>query len=250
MSFAAPAKWMPYFLMRVYSSVFGALRSNRTVFHALFGFTPLHDIEGSLWDWTTLELRKALRRCLRPGYRLLDMGSGPVAVLGIYARNILRHEKICAVDHIPEIVSFARRSAELAHADIDVYESSLFESVTGQYEVIAFNAPYIDATSGKRLGLLDSETARKRCCGGKDGLETIDRFLAAAAVFLSTGGLVLLGINHFYVPRNAIEDLAVRYRWSIAWVIRNRWTHAAVYALHRPVESDEIKGSASGKSKG
>ncbi len=237
MIFTVPASWIPRFAMQIYSSIFTTIRHNRSLFCALFGFPPLSDVDGPLWDWTTLVLRLALRRCFRPGARLLDMGTGPVAVLGIYARNTLHYGHVCAVDHIKEIVTRAGRSARLAHADIEVRESSLFESVAGYYEIIAFNAPYIDATSGARLGLLNSETAKQRWCGGKYGLETINHFLSSAADFLAAGGLVLLGVNHFYVQRNTIAERAKRYRWSIVWVIRNRWTRAAVYALQRTDES-------------
>ncbi len=118
-----------------------------------------------------------------------------------------------------EIVLSARRTTVFADIDIDVCESSLFDSVTGQYDVISFNAPYIDEASGARLGLLDSDKAMRRWSGGRDGLETIDRFLASSSAFLVPGGVVLLGVNHFYVQRGAIEGKTERNGWFIAWVI-------------------------------
>lgn len=240
MSRFVPARHMPHSLMRIYLYAVNMLRRNRMVFRMLFGYAPLPDIEGHLWDWTTLVLRRALRRHVRPGARFLDMGTGPAAVLGIYARNTLRAGQVCSADHIPEIVTSALRSADRAHADIAVCESSLFGSVAGAYDVIAFNAPYIDAGSGARLGLLNSDSARLRWCGGADGLETVDRFLETAHTSLAPGGLLLLGVNLFYVPHPAIEEKAKQYQWDIVHVIRNRWTKAAVYALRERDAAERI----------
>ncbi len=63
--------------LRVYSFVVGTLRSNRTVFRMLFGYTPPPDIEGHLWDWTTLALRGRYGAVCGPAPVFLTWGPDP-----------------------------------------------------------------------------------------------------------------------------------------------------------------------------
>jgi release factor glutamine methyltransferase len=202
-------------------------------------------MRGQLWDWTTILLLRALREQLKPGGAFLDMGAGPVAVLGIYARQTLQSGRVCAVDYVPAVVQCARHTAALAHADIEVVQSSLFSEVRGEFDMIAFNAPYIDATSGTRLSVLDSELACQRWCGGADGMETISRFLATAHEFLTPGGEILLGVNRFYVLDAAVRECAQRTGSLVERTWMNRATRAAVFLL-RP--ASPLRESASGES--
>jgi hypothetical protein len=230
-SLSPPVKRTPKTLMQLYASIVGTFRSNRFVFRILFSFSVARGSSGPFWDWTTLALKRALQRCNRPGARFLDMGTGPFAVLALYVHEKLPHNYVCGTDHDREIVESARRAVELARADIDISESSLFDSLSGKYDFVVFNAPYIDTSSGIRLGLLVSEASSRRWSGGVDGTETIDRFLASAAPFLRPDGRVLLGVNLFYVQSDAVRSLIRSHGWSIDWTISNLFTRAIVYGL-------------------
>jgi methylase of polypeptide subunit release factors len=227
---------MPRLAMRIYAAVAGMVRRNHFLFRRLFGFGTPPEMRGQLWDWTTILLRRALGEQLRPGGAFLDMGTGPVAVLGIHARQTLRPGRVCAVDHVPAVLECARRTATLARVDIETVQSSLFSEVRGKFDIIAFNAPYIDETSGARLSLLDSKLAYQRWCGGAGGMETISHFLATAHEFLTPGGQILLGVNRFYVSDAAVRESAQRTGCLVERTWMNRATRAAVYLL-RPAPS-------------
>lgn len=231
----ARAKWMPRVLMRIYAGVVVVIRRNRCLFRLLFGFWPPTVCKGQLWDWTTIQLRRAMARRVASGASLLDMGTGPVAVLGIWASRE-RGCAVLAVDHVAEVVKGAGSAVRLAGAPVKVLESSLFQAVDGLFDVIVFNAPYIDEKSGVRLGLLDSDLARKRWGGGEDGLETVERFLADAHRHLAAGGEILLGVNLFYVLDSMVRERIEVKGWRLARVWTNRMTRAAVYALRPAVE--------------
>ena len=228
-----PARRMPPLAMRLYSTAAGMVRRNHFVFRRLFGFAPPPEMRGQLWDWTTLLLRRALHERLKPGAVFLDMGTGPAAVLAIYARQSLGPGRVCAVDYVPAVLERARRTAAFARADIEVVPSSLFSEVRGEFDVIAFNAPYIDEASGARFSILDSDSAYQRWCGGADGMETIRRFLATAHEFLTPFGEILLGVNRFYVSDAAIRESAQQTGSLIERTWSNRATRAAVF-LMRP----------------
>lgn len=61
--------------------------------------------------------------------------------------------------------------------------SDLFSSVSGKFDVIIFNAPYLPDEEGYEDKALD---------GGAEGFEVIGRFLKDAKSFLKDGGLILL----------------------------------------------------------
>lgn len=228
---------MPRVAYRAYATAASMVRQNHFLFRQLFGFAPPPEMRGLLWDWTTILLRRALRGQLKPGGAFLDMGTGPIAVLGIYARQTLRSSRVCAVDHVPAVLQCARRAATFASADIEVVQSSLFSEVRGKFDLIAFNPPYIDETSGARLSILDSELAYQRSCGGADGMETLNRFLATAHEFLSPGGEILLGVNRFYVSEAAVRESVQRTGSLVKRTWMNHATRAAVFLL-RPQTDD------------
>lgn len=79
---------------------------------------------------------------VRPGDSVLDMctGSGCIAIaLGLEHTRL----DITGVDISPKAIDIARRNAEELKADVTFVESDLFDKVTGKYNIIVSNPPYI-----------------------------------------------------------------------------------------------------------
>jgi methylase of polypeptide subunit release factors len=125
----------------------------------------------------------------------------------------------------------AADSAARCGAEVEFRESSLFSSVTGHYDIIVFNAPYIEAQVGRRLGALRSEFDETRWSGGETGVETIERFLEGAPAHLSPRGLVLLGVNHFYLAPARLEQAIQSRNLKVLATLKNRVLRACVYVL-------------------
>ena len=70
---------------KIYSFIIHFVRSNKIIHKYLFGFSPHPDVYGEYWDWTTLIIKKAIQKYLQPYMSLLDIGTGPVGVLAIFA---------------------------------------------------------------------------------------------------------------------------------------------------------------------
>jgi release factor glutamine methyltransferase len=224
---------------RVYASIVGALRSNPMVYRLLFGHWPARQLRGQLWDWTTLALAAALRRLVRPGASVLDMGTGPAGVLAVYAKHRLGSGTTRGVDRLPDLLPSAADTADRCSADVAFSRGTLFSCVEGRFDVIVFNAPYIPLATGRRLGVLRQPRDEQRWGGGATGLETIERFLLQAPRHLEPGGCILLGTNHFYLPAALVGDAIADAGLVESWRIAHRVTRACAYALHPSAEGKQ-----------
>jgi len=64
------------------------LRTSPTVARWLFGVTVEQPADYLLWDFTTLALRRALATHVRDGQAVLEVGTGPVAILSLHLARL------------------------------------------------------------------------------------------------------------------------------------------------------------------
>jgi methylase of polypeptide subunit release factors len=215
----------------MYAKAVHYLRANPAVYRLLFGHWPARGVNGQLWDWTTLALASALRRYVRPGSSLLDVGTGPAGVLAVYAKCRLSCGPAYGVDHVPELLRSATATAEQTGVRVGFSCSTLFSALSGRFDVIAFNAPYIPVAEGRRLGVLRGVTDERRWAGGDTGLQTIDLFLKQAPDHLTPSGRILLGVNHFYLRPEAVRLSIEAAHLTELDRIHHRLSRACVYVL-------------------
>jgi methylase of polypeptide subunit release factors len=216
---------------QAYSRAINRFRANPRIYRLLFGHWPARGLKGQLWDWTTLALASALRRHVRPGSSVLDVGTGPAGVLAIYAKCRLSCGRAYGVDHVPELLRSAAATAEQGGVKVEFSCSQLFTALGGRFDVIAFNAPYIPVSEGRRLGVLRSASDERRWGGGDTGLETIDHFLKQAPDHLTPSGRILLGVNHFYLRPEAVRLSIEAAHLPELDRIHHRLSRACVYVL-------------------
>jgi release factor glutamine methyltransferase len=172
-----------------------------------------------------------MRRAIRPGASVLDIGTGPAGVLAIYAKNRLRGGLVVGVDHARGLLATAAATADRCGARVEFAAASLGSALSGRFDLIVFNAPYISLDDGRRLGLLPDRVAEQRWSGGPTGLETIRSFLEDAPGHLATSGCILLGVNYFYVSSSAVARLIAEAGLAAVSIVRHRLTRAAAYVL-------------------
>jgi methylase of polypeptide subunit release factors len=194
---------MPLLRDLVFGGVRAATRS-RLLARALFGvdFRPLQEDETYFDVTTPVLVREAARRLTRSS-RVLDLGTGTVAVIGLALWRRLGCE-VTSADVNPESVALARANVDRNRAPIRVLESTFFDAVEDSFDAVVFNPPYVPTEAGRRRGL--SARFRRQWDGGPDGLAVIDGFLAA----LEADGrdpLVLMGVNHAHTPRGHVTAL-------------------------------------------
>ncbi len=190
-----------------------------------FGVDAVSIVHDHIWDGTSLVLRKGIRRYAHDGQRVLDLGTGHVGLLAIYCA--LTHQvKLVAVDVSEEFVENARLVAAASHASvIDFRQSDWFANVDGTFDLIFANVPYIPTDVGNTCqGTHDHPEIWD---GGTDGLDHERLVISNVGRFLNREGLLLLGIDTFYVSRattlalvKASPDLELR-RIIASWISKS-----------------------------
>jgi methylase of polypeptide subunit release factors len=218
----------------VYQGGISRLRRNRCLFRLLFGFTPLPEaLAHGGWDWTTLALRSVLRRRCTRETALLDLGTGPSAVLATYAALRLGCRDVWASDREAWIVESAARQSTHAGAAVHCVCGDLFDAVRRRFDLVVFNAPYLSSARSPGWGLLQTAVERARFAGGPDGCRTIERFLSRLPESLTPGGVGALGVNAFHVSRHRVEELVARSGLECMGVVSTPVVRSHAYLLQR-----------------
>lgn len=122
--------------------------------------------------------------------KVLDMGTGS----GIQAETALENTNdVLAVDINPEAVEYCRKKG------LHCVQSNLFEQVKGKFDLIIFNPPYLPLEK-EYFGIKFTEkdfnyVNDASLVGGKEGWETIDRFLKNARNYLNLDGSILISFS-------------------------------------------------------
>lgn len=127
--------------------------------------------------------------------RAIDLCTGSGCVIISLAKLCgLKHAK--GADISEAALSVAKRNASLNEVDVDFTVSDLFEGITGEFDVITANPPYIDT------GLIHSLIPEiweyepmVALDGGSDGLVFYRKIAAKAPDFLVNGGRLLFEIG-------------------------------------------------------
>jgi release factor glutamine methyltransferase len=141
---------------------------------------------------------------LHDGMRILDMCTGSGCIL----ISLLKYSNDCrgvGVDISPEALQVARENAEQLLSDdefqnesaITFIESNLFEKVTGKFEFIVSNPPYIKRNV---IGTLMPEVREHEPVtaldGGSDGLDFYREIAQKSREFLAGGGMLFFEIGY------------------------------------------------------
>jgi len=113
--------------------------------------------------------------------RVLEIGCGS----GVVALHCAKAGcSVAAVDINPEAVRATRYNAGSNGLSVNVLESDLFRTVSGTFDLIIFNLPY--------LPVEDSGVEAKAWAGGSDGLGPLPRLLEEFPAYLNAGGRLVV----------------------------------------------------------
>jgi len=122
--------------------------------------------------------------------KVLDMGTGS----GIQAIAALeKTEDVFATDINEEAVEHCKKKG------INAFQSDLFENIKEKFDMIIFNPPYLPEERdymGMKFTEKDFNYVNDiALVGGKEGWETIDRFLKDCKNYLNSDGKILLSFS-------------------------------------------------------
>jgi methylase of polypeptide subunit release factors len=207
------------------------LRKSRVTTQILFGVRVLPS-ERIHWDFTTLAFKKALTEFARPGQKILEIGTGPYALLSIFLhRRVLC--QITATDINEDYVKQAALNAEFNRAKLKLIRSDLFENITGTFDLIFWNSVYIPRDIGSKLGMNSLEKSETDWCGGSSGSEMIEKFLVQAREYLEDDGRILLGFNQFYLGLRAISGICQDHALILREISSSRFNPSVVAVITR-----------------
>jgi len=129
--------------------------------------------------------------------RILDLGCGS----GVRGLSIAKElgtdcEQLVLADLSPEALSLAKENAERLEVTAECLESDLFSALSGSFDLIVANLPYIGENEREDLApevLHDPEIA---LFSGADGLDLLRLFCAACPGYLNPDGVVALEVGH------------------------------------------------------
>ena len=133
----------------------------------------------------------------------LGTGSGNVALAIASERP---QAQVVATDIDPRCIALCRRNAERLGLRIDVSVADCFDGVTGKFDVIVSNPPYVAADDEHlQRGDLRFEPRQALVGGANAGLDFLARLVGDAPAHLARGGW--LCIEHGCEQGESVRDL-------------------------------------------
>ncbi|MFA5381649.1 MAG: HemK2/MTQ2 family protein methyltransferase [Candidatus Micrarchaeia archaeon] len=120
--------------------------------------------------------------------RVLDVGTG-CGIQAVIASKTADY--VLGIDINEKAVTLAKQNAEKNKCDnCEFKKSDLFENIKKdeKFDIIIFNPPYLPTENEDKI----KGELNKALDGGKDGRETIDRFLKEVKNYLNKNGKIIL----------------------------------------------------------
>lgn len=141
----------------------------------------------------------------RAGLRVLDIGTGSGAI-AISLAHARADWEVVAVDISPDALTLAQENAERNKVDVQFILSDLFENVSGTFDIIVSNPPYISPDDKDEVGLnvLSSEP-HVALFAEEGGLAIYRNIIEQADQFLTNNGKIYFEIG--YKQGQQVSDL-------------------------------------------
>ena len=169
----------------------------------ILGTVPFHgrdficDGRGLIPRPETEELVEMILKKLPAGsLEILDMGCGS-GVLGLSLAGERPESHITLADVSEDALALTKENAEkLGIKNITLVRSDLFENISGTFDLIAANLPYVPDGEAKSMERELSHDPALALFSGTDGLDLLNRFVPDSFRFLKPSGLIALEIGH------------------------------------------------------
>lgn len=137
-----------------------------------------------------------------PGKSFLEIGCGTGFVALHAAKN---GAVVTATDINPYAVECTRRNAARNDLRMNVILTDLFEKVVGNFDIIAFNPPYLPEETRSTSWI------ERSWAGGREGSEVAVRFLESAWKHLAPGGQIYLILSSLGGLTTVLKSAKERY---------------------------------------
>jgi release factor glutamine methyltransferase len=162
---------------------------------------------------------------------VLDLGTGSGA-----AGLSIKHEAPTALVTLSDIsdaaLNIARKNSEKHRLAVTIVRSDLFANITGTFDIIVSNPPYVPSDEITLLKKEVQNEPRLALDGGKDGLELIRRILRKTQVHLNDGGSLMMEAD----PRQMapITEMLLEHRYWHITVLKDMAGNDRIITATRP----------------
>ena len=135
-------------------------------------------------------------KVIEPGMKVLDLCTGSGCIIISILHNIMNVEGD-AVDISRQALNVAIENAKLNDVVVNFERSDLFDNVTGTYDVIVSNPPYIPTAQVlKLMPEVQNFEPMEALDGKEDGLFFYRRIIQECGAYLKKNGKILFEIGH------------------------------------------------------
>lgn len=147
--------------------------------------------------------------------RVLDLCAGS-GVIGVTVAQAIPEAQVTFAEidkaHLPTIAKNLETN-RIPCTRYQVFQSDLFENVSGTFDFILSNPPYIDPALDRAEESVKAHEPHLALYGGTDGMELIESIITGAGVHLAPGGE--LWLEHEPEQTGAIHRLAREHGHSV-----------------------------------
>ena len=199
-----------------------------------FWSLPLNVSKGTLIPRPDTEIlvEKALQIALEklqenpPHFRILDLGTGTGAIalaLASELSSICQKRQISleiiGVDLMPDVVALAQSNAERNKLNVQFLQSRWFENITGRFDLIVSNPPYIDAQDEHlRQGDVRFEPL-SALVANDAGYADLRNIIELAPSYLNSNGALLL--EHGWQQGEKVRSIFQENHWEMVETVRD-----------------------------
>ena len=199
-----------------------------------FWSLPLNVSKGTLIPRPDTEIlvEKALQIALDklqenpPHFRILDLGTGTGAIalaLASELSSICQKQQISleiiGVDLMSDVVELAQSNAERNKLNVQFLQSRWFENITGQFDLIVSNPPYIDAKD-EHLHQGDVRFEPLSALVANDaGYADLRHIIELAPSYLNSNGALLL--EHGWQQGEKVRSIFQENHWEMVETVRD-----------------------------
>ena len=181
---------------------------------------------------TEILVEKALQIALKKleknpqHFRILDLGTGTGAIalaLASELSSICQKRQISleiiGVDLMPDVVELAQSNAERNKLNVQFLQSRWFENITGQFDLIVSNPPYIDAQDEHlRQGDVRFEPL-SALVANDAGYADLRHIIELAPSYLNSNGALLL--EHGWQQGEKVRSIFQENHWEMVETVRD-----------------------------
>lgn len=127
--------------------------------------------------------------------KMLELGVGSGALILSLLREY-PHAPAVGVDISSKALAIARANAKALSLDCEFVQSDWYSSVSGEFDLIVSNPPYITGDEMKALPkTVFMHDPKLALCGGEDGLEAYRRITQESRAYLRSNGYLIFEIG-------------------------------------------------------